>query len=49
MGSQIDFNKNRFFKNNQGSGGGGGGGDLDHKTPFLIEVELSIKYFGIKT
>ena len=49
MGSQIDFNKNRFFKNNQGSGGGGGGGDLDHKTPFFIEVELSIKYFGIKT
>ena len=47
MGSQIDFNKNRFFKNNQGSGGGAG--DLDHKTPFLIEVELSIKYFGIKT
>ena len=42
MGSQIDFNKNRFFKNNQGSGGGGG-------TPFFIEVELSIKYFGIKT
>ena len=32
-----------------GSGGGGGGrGDLDHKTPFFIEAELSIKYFVIK-
>ena len=32
-----------------GDGAGeGGGGDLDHKTPFFIEVELSIKYFGVK-
>ena len=26
----------------------GGGGDLDHKIVFFIEVELSIKHFGIK-
>ena len=26
----------------------GGERDLDHKTPFFIDVELSIKYFGIK-
>ena len=26
----------------------GGGGDLNHKTPFVIEVEFSIKYFGVK-
>ena len=27
---------------------GAGGGDLDHKTPFIIDVELNIKYSGIK-
>ena len=26
----------------------GGGGDLNHKTPFVTEVEFSIKYFGVK-
>ena len=28
--------------------GRGGGGDLYHKSPFFIDVELSIKYFDIK-
>ena len=44
--SKLILTKIGSSKITKGVVGEGGGGDLDHKTPFFIE--LSIKYFGIK-